>query len=494
MKTQTLREEWFSNIRADILAGIVVALALIPEALAFSIIAGVDPKVGLYAAFSIAVVSAIAGGRPGMISAATGAVALVIVSLVKTHGVEYVLAAGILAGVLQIGAGLLKLGALMRFVSRSVITGFVNALAILIFLAQMPQLQNVPAYVYLMVAGGLAIIYLLPRVTKAVPSPLVCIVVLTAISMAMHLHLRTVGDMGSFPDQLPAFALPQVPFSFDTLRIIFPYSLAIAVVGLLESLMTAAIVDDFTDTPSDKNRECRSQGLANIVAGFLGGMPGCAMIGQTVINVKSGGRGRLSTFVAGALLLVLVVFLGPWVKQIPMPALVAVMIMVSISTFSWRSIRNLRTHPISSSVVMLATVSVVVATGNLAIGVLIGVLLSALFFASKVRQVLIVESTLDEAHNQRRYLVRGQVFFASSEMLVSEFDFKELVQSVRLDLSHAHFWDITAIDALDRIVNRFRRNGIAVNVTGLNRASAKMIEQYATHDKDGASADFETSH
>ncbi|TCK37191.1 SulP family sulfate permease [Paraburkholderia sp. BL8N3] len=494
MKTQTLREEWFSNIRADILAGVVVALALIPEALAFSIIAGVDPKVGLYAAFSIAVVSAIAGGRPGMISAATGAVALVIVSLVKTHGVEYVLAAGILAGVLQIGAGLLKLGALMRFVSRSVITGFVNALAILIFLAQMPQLQNVPAYVYLMVAGGLAIIYLLPRVTKAVPSPLVCIVVLTAISMAMHLHLRTVGDMGSFPDQLPAFALPQVPFSFDTLRIIFPYSLAIAVVGLLESLMTAAIVDDFTDTPSDKNRECRSQGLANIVAGFLGGMPGCAMIGQTVINVKSGGRGRLSTFVAGALLLVLVVFLGPWVKQIPMPALVAVMIMVSISTFSWRSIRNLRTHPISSSVVMLATVSVVVATGNLAIGVLIGVLLSALFFASKVRQVLIVESTLDEAHNQRRYLVRGQVFFASSEMLVSEFDFKELVQSVRLDLSHAHFWDITAIDALDRIVNRFRRNGIAVNVTGLNRASAKMIEQYATHDKDGASADFETSH
>lgn len=494
MKTHTLREEWFSNIRADILAGIVVALALIPEALAFSIIAGVDPKVGLYAAFSIAVVSAIAGGRPGMISAATGAVALVIVSLVKTHGVEYVLAAGILAGVLQIGAGLLKLGALMRFVSRSVITGFVNALAILIFLAQMPQLQNVPAYVYLMVAGGLAIIYLLPRVTKAVPSPLVCIVVLTAISMAMHLQLRTVGDMGSFPDQLPAFALPQVPFSFDTLRIIFPYSLAIAVVGLLESLMTAAIVDDFTDTPSDKNRECRGQGLANIVAGFLGGMPGCAMIGQTVINVKSGGRGRLSTFVAGALLLVLVVFLGPWVKQIPMPALVAVMIMVSISTFSWRSIRNLRTHPKSSSVVMLATVSVVVATGNLAIGVLIGVLLSALFFASKVRRVLIVESTLDEANNQRRYLVRGQVFFASSEVLVSEFDFKEPVQSVRLDLSHAHFWDITAIDALDRIVNRFRRNGIAVNVTGLNRASAKMIEKYATHDKDTAPANFETSH
>lgn len=486
MKTHTLhalREEWLSNFRADILAGIVVALALIPEALAFSIIAGVAPEVGLYAAFSIAVVSAIAGGRPGMISAATGAVALVIVSLVKAHGVEYVLAAGILAGALQIVAGLLRLGALMRFVSRSVITGFVNALAILIFLAQLPQLHDVPLYVYGMVAGGLAIIYLFPRVTRAVPSPLVCIVVLTAISMALHLKLRTVGDMGAFPDHLPVFALPQVPFALDTLRIVFPYSAAIAVVGLLESLMTAAIVDDFTDTPSDKNRECRGQGLANIVAGFLGGMPGCAMIGQTVINIKSGGRGRLSTFVAGAFLLVLVVFLGPWVRQIPMAALVAVMIMVSISTFSWRSIANLKTHPKSSSCVMLATVAVVVATGNLAIGVFVGVLLSALFFTTKVRRVLTVESTLDDAQRERRYVVRGQVFFASSQALVSEFDFKEPVRSVRFDLSHAHFWDITAIDALDRIVQKFRRNGIEVSVIGLNRASATMIEKYATHDK-----------
>jgi len=483
MQKQSLRDQWFSNVRADILAGIVVALALIPEALAFSIIAGVDPKVGLYAAFSIAVVSAIAGGRPGMISAATGAVALVITSLVKAHGVEYVLAAGILAGVLQIVAGLLKLGSLMRFVSRSVITGFVNALAILIFLAQLPQLHHVPLYVYGMVAGGLAIIYLFPRVTRAVPSPLVCIVVLTVISMLLHLKLPTVGDMGAFPDRLPAFALPQVPLTLETLRIVFPYSAAIAMVGLLESLMTAAIVDDFTDTPSDKNRECRGQGIANIVAGFLGGMPGCAMIGQTVINIKSGGRSRLSTFVAGAFLLVLVVFLGPWVRQIPMAALVAVMIMVSISTFSWRSIRNLKTHPKSSSFVMLATVAAVVATGNLAIGVFIGVLLSALFFASKVRRVLTVDSTLDSEKGERQYLVRGQVFFASSETLVAEFDFKEQLRSVRLDLSHAHFWDITAIDALDRIVHKFRRNGIEVDVTGLNRASATMIERYATHDK-----------
>jgi SulP family sulfate permease len=299
--------------------------------------------------------------------------------------------------------------------------------------------------------------------------------------------------MGAFPDRLPMFAFPAVPFSLDTLRIVLPYSVAIAIVGLLESLMTAAIVDDYTDTSSDKNRECRGQGCANIVAGFLGGMPGCAMIGQTVINMKSGGRQRLSTFVAGAFLLVLVVFLGPWVKQIPMAALVAVMIFVSISTFSWKSIANLRTHPKSSSVVMLATVAVVVATGNLAIGVGVGVLLSALFFTSKVRQVLAVESALDEASNERRYAVRGQVFFASSEALVAEFDFQEPVRSVRLDLSHAHFWDITAIDALDRIVHKFRRNGIAVDVSGLNRASATMIEKYATHDKTSATH-FEPTH
>ncbi|PLP97261.1 SulP family inorganic anion transporter [Cupriavidus pauculus] len=491
---QAFRQEWLSNVRGDMLAGIVVALALIPEALAFSIIAGVDPKVGLYAAFSIAVVSAIAGGRPGMISAATGAVALVIASLVKAHGVEYVLAAGILAGLLQIGAGYLRLGALMRFVSRSVVTGFVNALAILIFLAQLPQLQGGAWYAYAMVAGGLGTIYLLPRVTRAVPSPLVCIVVMTAISMALQLDLRTVGDMGSFPDELPVFALPHVPFSLDTLGIIFPYSVSIAVVGLLESLMTASIVDDFTDTASDKNRECRGQGCANIVAGFLGGMPGCAMIGQTVINLKSGGRGRLSTFVAGAFLLVLVVFLAPWVRQIPMAALVAVMVMVSISTFDWRSVARLRTHPKSSSVVMVATVIAVVTTHNLAIGVGLGVLLSAVFFADKARRILTVSSTLDEATQARHYAVRGQVFFASSEAFVAEFDFREPVQAVRLDLSHAHFWDITAIEALDRIVHKFRRNGIAVDIVGLNRASATMIEKYATHDKAAGATGAELSH
>lgn len=488
MTISTLRRDWLGNVRGDLLAGVVVALALIPEALAFSIIAGVDPQVGLYAAFSIAVVCAIAGGRPGMISAATGAVALVIASLVRDHGVQYVFATAVLAGLLQIGAGWLKLGALMRFVSRSVITGFVNALAILIFLAQLPELTDMPWTVYAMTAGGLAIIYLFPLINKTIPSPLVCIVVLTGLAMWLDLPIRTVGDMGAFPDQLPAFALPAVPLTWQTLNIIFPYAVAVAAVGLLESLMTASIIDDYTDTPSDKNRECKGQGLANIVAGLLGGMPGCAMIGQSVINVKSGGRGRLSTFTAGAVLLVLVVFLGPWAKQIPMAALVAVMIMVSISTFSWASLRNLATHPKSSSAVMLSTVIVVVATHNLALGVLVGVLLSAVFFASKVRGVLTVESRLDADAGCRVYAVQGQVFFASSEALVSEFDFKEALQKVRIDLTRAHFWDITAVDALDRVVHKFRRNGIDVQVTGLNRASSTMVERYGTHHKPGAAA------
>ncbi|GAB1575701.1 SulP family inorganic anion transporter [Bordetella petrii] len=488
MTFSTLRRDWLGNVRGDLLAGIVVALALIPEALAFSIIAGVDPQVGLYAAFSIAVVCAIAGGRPGMISAATGAVALVIASLVRDHGVQYVFATAVLAGLLQIGAGLLRLGALMRFVSRSVITGFVNALAILIFLAQLPELTGVHWTVYAMTAGGLAIIYLFPRLSRAIPSPLVCIVVLTAIAMWLELPIRTVGDMGAFPEQLPTFALPGVPLDWRTLSIIFPYAVTVAAVGLLESLMTASIIDDFTDTPSDKNRECKGQGLANIAAGLLGGMPGCAMIGQSVINVKSGGRGRLSTFTAGAVLLVLVVFLGPWARQIPMAALVAVMIMVSISTFNWTSLRNLATHPKTSSAVMLATVAVVVATHNLALGVLVGVLLSAVFFASKVHGVLRVESALDEGGALRRYSVHGQVFFASSEAMVAAFDFHEEVPAVCIDLSHAHFWDITAVDALDRVVHKFRRHGVAVDVAGLNRASRTMIERYGTHDKPGRAA------
>ena len=486
MTIESIRRDWLSNIRGDLLAGLVVALALIPEAIAFSIIAGVDPKIGLYASFSIAVIIAFAGGRPGMISAATGAMALVMVTLVKEHGLQYLLVATILTGVFQIGAGLLKLGTLMRFVSRSVITGFVNALAILIFLAQLPELTNVTWVVYAMTAAGLAIIYGLPYLTKAVPSPLVTIVVLTGIAIALKLDVRTVGDMGQLPDSLPIFLLPDVPMNLQTLMIVLPYAATLSVVGLLESMMTASIVDDLTDTTSNKSRECVGQGVANIATGFIGGMAGCAMIGQSVINVKSGGRGRLSTFVAGFFLLILVVFLGPWVKQIPMAALVSVMIMVSIGTFNWDSIRKLREHPPSSSVVMIATVVVTVSTHDLAKGVFVGVLLSGIFFAHKVGRVLRIDRSSDDEGRMRTYRVVGQVFFASSETFIGAFDFKEVVQRVCIDVSRAHFWDITAIGALDKVVLKFKREGTEVDVVGLNEASATLVDRFAIHDKPGA--------
>ncbi|MDZ7812934.1 MAG: SulP family inorganic anion transporter [Ideonella sp.] len=490
MSLQTVRQDWLGNVRNDVLAGLVVALALIPEAIAFSIIAGVDPQVGLYASFSIATIIAFAGGRPGMISAATGAMALVIASLVKDHGLQYLLAATVLTGVLQMIAGWVQLGRLMRFVSRSVVTGFVNALAILIFMAQLPELNpqtaGVTWQVWAMTAAGLGIIYGLPYLTRAVPSPLVTIVVLTAFSIWMGLDIRSVGDMGALPDSLPVFLLPDVPLNWETLRIILPYSLTLMVVGLLESLMTATIVDDLTDTKSDKNRECVGQGVANIATGFLGGMAGCAMIGQSVINVKSGGRGRLSTLVSGVVLLILVVFLGDWVKQIPMAALVAVMIMVSIGTFNWGSIKSLREHPKSSSAVMLATVVVTVATHDLAQGVLTGVLLSGFFFAHKVGQILRVRSQAEDEGRTRTYTITGQVFFASAERFADAFDYKEVVDTVRIDVSRAHFWDITAVSALDKVVLKLRREGTEVEVIGLNEASATLVDKFAVHDKDDA--------
>ncbi len=490
---KSLRQDWFSNVRHDLLAGVVVALALIPEAIAFSIIAGVDPKVGLYASFCIAAVTAFTGGRPGMISGATGAMALLMVTLVKEHGLQYLLAATVLTGVLQIIAGWLKLGALMRFVSRSVITGFVNALAILIFMAQLPELTNVTWHVYAMTAAGLAIIYLFPRITKAVPSPLVAIVVLTAVAIVLGLDIRTVGDMGQLPDSLPVFLLPDVPLNLETLKIIFPVSATLAVVGLLESMMTASIVDDLTDTNSNKNRECVGQGVANIASGFLGGMAGCAMIGQSVINVKSGGRGRVSTLAAGVFLLLMVVFIGDWVARIPMAALVAVMIMVAIGTFSWTSFRNLRAHPKSSSVVMLATVAMTVGTHDLAKGVLVGVLLSGFFFAHKVGRIFHASSLTEDEGRIRTYTITGQVFFASAERFVNAFDYKEVIDKVRIDVSRTHFWDITAVSALDKVVIKFRREGTEVEVIGLNEASTTMVDKFGVHDKDGA-ADMLAGH
>jgi SulP family sulfate permease len=482
----TLKQQWLSNVRGDLLAGVVVALALIPEAIAFSIIAGVDPKVGLYASFCIAVIIAFVGGRPGMISAATGAMALLMVTLVKEHGLEYLMAATLLTGLIQLVAGYLKLGSLMRFVSRSVVTGFVNALAILIFMAQLPELTNVTWHVYALTAAGLGIIYLfpyIPKLGKVLPSPLVCIVGLTVVAFLFDIDVRTVGDMGELPDTLPIFLWPDVPLNLETLMIILPYAIPLAAVGLLESMMTATIVDDLTDTESDRNRECKGQGIANIGSGLLGGMAGCAMIGQSIINIKSGGRGRLSTLFAGVFLMVLILVLDDFLVRIPMAALVAVMIMVSIGTFSWESIRNLKSHPLSSNIVMLVTVVVVVFTHNLALGVFAGVLLAALFFANKIGHYMGVDSTLNEAGSTRTYKVTGQVFFSSSEKFVAAFDFREVVDKVVVDVSRAHFWDITAVGALDKVVIKFRREGAEVEVIGMNEASATIVDRFGVHDK-----------
>ena len=483
----TLTRDWLAQPRADILAGIVVALALIPEAIGFSIIAGVDPRVGLYASVAIAIVIAFTGGRPGMISAATAAVAVLVGPLVRAHGVEYLFAATILMGVFQGVAALLRLDLLMQFVSRSVITGFVNALAILIFMAQLPQLTGVSWETYVMVAGGLAIIYLLPRLTTAVPSPLVAIAVLTALAIGLGLPVNTVGDMGHLPDGLPSLALPSVPLTLETLRIIAPYSLAMAAVGLLESLLTAQIVDDMTHTDSAKRRECAGQGAANIAAALVGGMGGCAMIGQSVINVTSGGRGRLSTLTAGAFLLAALTLTGPLVGRIPMPSLVAVMIMVSIGTFSWNSIPNLRRHPWQSSIVMLATVVTVVATHDLSIGVLTGVLLSGIFFAGKVRQMFGVARV--RRGETATYTVTGQIFFASVDLFSAAFgresERPDPAGHVVIDVTRAHFWDISGVGVLDKVVERMRRNGRSVQVIGLNEASADLVDKFALTDKTG---------
>ncbi len=486
MISKQLQNEWFGNIRGDILSALVVAIALIPEAIAFSIIAGVDPKIGLYASFCIAVVISFVGGRPAMISAATGAMALVMVFLVKEHGLQYLLAATILTGLIQIFLAYIGVAKVMSFVARAVVIGFVNALAILIFMAQLPELTNVTWHVYALTVAGLGIIYLfpyIPKIGKILPSPLVTIIVLTLFVAFYGIDVRTVGDMGQLPDTLPIFLLPDIPLDFETLQIIFPYSFALAIVGLLESLMTATILDDMTDTKSDKNREARGQGIANIFAGCLGGMAGCAMIGQSVINVKSGGRGRLSTFLAGIFLLILVVFLSDLVAIIPMAALVAVMIMVSISTFNWASISGLKTLPLSTNIVMLSTVAVTVYTHNLALGVVTGVLLASLFFANKISHFMYADMSFDENSNIKIYKIVGQIFFNSSDKFYDIFDYKEEVRNVTIDLTRAHFWDISAVFALDKAVLKLRKEGKIVSVIGQNEASSTIIDRFGIHDK-----------
>ena len=480
------KSEWLGNPRAELLAGLVVALALIPEAIAFSIIAGVDPKVGLYASFSIAVLTAIIGGRPGMISAATAATAVLMVTLVRDHGLEYLLAATVLAGLLQIAAGAARLSYVMRFVSRSVMTGFVNALAILIFLAQIPELSGVPLMTYVLVAAGLGIIYGLPLLTRVIPASLVAIVLLTGVVWVTGIDVRTVGDMGELPDTLPMFLIPDVPLTLETLLIILPYSAAIATVGLLESLMTANIVDELTDTTSQRNRECIGQGVANTATGFIGGMAGCAMIGQSIINVKSGGRARLSSITAGVSLLFMILVLADFVRAIPMAALVAVMIMVSIGTFSWSSIKNLKTHPKTASAVMITVVVLVVMTHNLAIGVLAGVLLSGVFFAGKIAQIFRVTSEASADGRERRYIIEGQLFYASVDDFTRAFDFKEALDTVIIDLSRTQIWDISSVAAVDMVVLKFRREGAIVELVGMNEATETIVDRLALHDKPGA--------
>ena len=472
------------RLRTEVLAGLVVALALIPEAISFSIIAGVDPRVGLFASFTMAVSIAFLGGRPAMISAATGAVALVIAPVVREHGMDYFIATVIFAGVLQVALGLVGVARLMRFVPRMVMVGFVNALAILILTAQLPYLVDVPWLVYPMVAVGLAIMFLLPRVTKAVPAPLVAIVLLTAVTVAMAWQVPDVGDEGALPESLPGLFFPNVPLDLETLRIITPYALAMALVGLLESLMTAKLVDDVTDTGSNKTRESWGQGAANIITGFFGGMGGCAMIGQTMINVKvSGARTRISTFLAGVFLLLLVVGLGDIVAVIPMAALVAVMIMVSVGTFDWHSIApaTLRRMPKSENLVMLATALVTVFTHNLAYGVIVGVLVAALLFARRVAHLVTVTPIDDPDGPTRVYAVDGALFFASSNDLVHQFDYDGDPEHVVIDLSRSHIWDASTVAALDAITTKYARRGKHVEIVGLNAASAERHERLAGH-------------
>ena len=479
----TLKNEWFSNIKGDLLAGIVVALDLIPEAIAFSIIAGVAPQVGLYTSFTMAVIIAMVGGRPGMVSAATGAMALLMVDLVKDYSLEYLFAAGILTGMLQLIWGFLKVERQMKYVPRAVWVGFVNALAILIFMAQLPQFAGVGWEMYALVALGLGIIYVLPRFTKAVPSPLVAIISLTILTLGLGLDVPMVGDMGELPSALPVFHIPQVPLTLATLKIIFPTALTMSIVGLLESFLTATVLDDLTDTGSDKNQEAKGQGLANLITSFFGGMAGCAMIGQSVINIKSGGRQRLSTFSTGVLLLFFMLVLGQWIEEIPIAALVAVMIMVSVGTFNWGYLLSLKRMPKSETVVMLATVSASIVTHNLAIGVLLGVALSALFFSRKIAQLVFVKSELSEDRLDRTYYVSGQIFFVSVNTFLFSFNFKEELENVVIDLGQAHLWDQSAVVAIDKVVLKFRRKGADVKLVGLNEASATLLDQLAVHDK-----------
>lgn len=475
------KDEWFSNIRTDVLAGLVVGLALIPESIAFSAIAGVDPQVGLYASFCIAVSIAFLGGRPAMISAATGAMALLMITLVKEHGLQYLLAATVLTGIIQVIAGYFQVAKLMRFVSQAVVYGFLNALAILIFVAQLPEMAKMDSLGYLFMALGLAIIYLfpfIPKIGKAVPSPLICIIVLSLLALGLGADMRTVSDLGQFPDTLPIFLIPEIPLNFETLKIIFPYAMTLATVGLLETMMTTTVINEVTGTEGDRHQECRGQGYANIISGFMGGMAGCAMIGQSIINVSSGARTRLSTLVAGVFLLCLVVFFKVWLAYVPMAALVAIMVMVAFTTFQWGSVKQFRKHTVSFNSVMIAVVIVVLMTHNLALGVFIGVLLSALFMINQLESSVQVKA--ERLDHTCYYTIYGQIFFSSADKFYQFFDFQNELEHVVLDLTHAHIWDITSVNMLNAVVQKFEAQNTQVKVIGLNEASSTLIDRVRT--------------
>ena len=471
---ENLKIEWFSNPSKNILAGIVVALALIPEAIAFSIIAGVDPMVGLYAAFIIATTTSIVGGRPAMISGAAGAVALIVTPLVRDHGVEYLFAATILMGIIQLILGILKIGRLMKFIPRSVMIGFVNALAILIFMSQLEHIFGISISTYMYLIITLLIVYIVPKFFKTIPAPLIAIIILTALYMYTGANVRTVGDLGSITRAFPHFLIPDVPFNVETFKIIFPFSLSMAVVGLVESLLTAKIVDDATDSYSNKNKESRGQGIANVITGLFGGMGGCAMIGQSIINVRSGANSRLSTFTAGIVLIFLIIVLGDIVVQIPMPILAGIMIMVSVGTFDWQSFKYIKQAPKSDAVVMLLTVIIVLFTNNLAIGVVVGVIFSALFFATKISNVRVELNQQDKSY---LYYFKGQIFFVSIDSMMEQLDFTIENSHIELDFTDAHLWDDSAVDAIDTIVKKFEDKQNSVYVKQLNEERKKIISE-----------------
>lgn len=473
------KQEWFGNIKGDLLAGIVVCMALIPEAIGFSIVAGVDPMVGVYASFCISLMTAIFGGRPGLISAAAGATALVMASLVKSHGIEYMFAATILAGLIQIILGYLKIGNLMKFIPKPVMIGFVNALGIMMLQSQLDHFKGNFILIILGVLG-VAIIYIFPKINKVIPAPIVAIITITLIVSLFNIDIKTLGDMGEITTELPKFLIPNVPFNMQTLSIILPYSISVALVGIVESLLTAQLVDDLTDTPSDKNKECVGQGLGNLTAGFFGGIAGCGMIGQTMINNNYGGRGRLSTLAAGTSMLFSIIILNSFVVKIPVVSLAAVMVVVSFTTFNWNSLKRIKKVPLSDTLVMISTVVVVLATHNLAYGVVIGIIISAVLFASKISEIDVKKH---EVHEYVKYEVTGQLFFASTTKFISSFDYNEKIDTIDIDFSNVKVWDESAVDAIDKVVIKYAKNNVKTNLVGLSDSCLELINNMAIHDK-----------